>query len=93
MMHAYRFAFFPSVRVCTATTEAEQTVPVSHAPCRNLLTYTKTAVTRNKSEKVILSILDTVSHSNNRALLHEFYASTLESLREAQNEVAPSLRL
>lgn len=53
---------------------------------RNLLTYTKAAVTRNKSEKAILSILDTVSHSNNRALLHEFYDTTLDSLREAQNE-------
>jgi hypothetical protein len=51
------------------------------------LTYTKAAVTRNKSEKAILSILDTVSHSNNRALLHEFYDTTLDSLREAQNEV------
>ncbi len=53
------------------------------------MTYTKAAVTRNKSEKAILSILDTVSHSNNRALLHEFYDTTLDSLREAQNEVLP----
>jgi hypothetical protein len=70
------------VRACAHRTRCAHT-----CGCRNLLTYTKAAVTRNKSEKAILSILDTVSHSNNRALLHEFYDTTLDSLREAQNEV------
>lgn len=63
---------------------------LTHTRCsahRNLLTYTKTAVTRNKSEKAILSILDTVSHSSNHDLLQEFYDTTLDSLREVQNEV------
>lgn len=52
-----------------------------------MLVFTKSAVTRNKSEKTILSVLDTVSRSDNRALLQEFYDTTLESLRDAQNEV------
>mmetsp|Transcript_3471 Transcript_3471/g.15990 ORF Transcript_3471/g.15990 Transcript_3471/m.15990 type:complete len:133 (+) Transcript_3471:45-443(+) len=42
-----------------------------------LLTYVKTAVTRNYSEKVINYILDSVSSSSNQAFLQDFYESTL----------------
>ena len=51
-----------------------------------LLTYVKTAVTRNYSEKVINYILDSVSSSSNQAFLQDFYESTLFSLEEAKNE-------
>ena len=59
----------------TATTEGP-------ARCRRqLLDYTKSAVTRNKSEKKINSLLDYVSASPNMQLLQEFYATTLSALQ------------
>ncbi|XP_055349433.1 COP9 signalosome complex subunit 2-like [Paramacrobiotus metropolitanus] len=51
-----------------------------------LLTYTKSAVTRNYSEKSINGILDYVSTSNNMDLLQEFYQTTLEALKISKNE-------
>lgn len=53
---------------------------------RELLSYIKSAVTRNKSEKVINSMLDFVSSSNERQLLQEFYETTLNALAKAKNE-------
>jgi COP9 signalosome complex subunit 2 len=53
---------------------------------REMLTYIKSAVTRNYSEKVINSILDAVSVSSDMDLLQEFYETTLHSLEEAKNE-------
>lgn len=53
---------------------------------RQMLTYVKSAVTRNYSEKVINSILDFVSTSDNLELLAEFYETTLKALEEAKNE-------
>ncbi|TGZ63913.1 hypothetical protein CRM22_006654 [Opisthorchis felineus] len=53
---------------------------------KTLLTYIKTAVTRNYSEKSINSILDYVSTSKQMNLLQMFYATTLDALREAKNE-------
>lgn len=53
---------------------------------RELLTYIRTAVTRNYSEKSINSILDFVSSSNRTGLLQEFYETTLAALQEARNE-------
>ena len=53
---------------------------------REMLTYIKSAVTRNYSEKVINSILDAVSVSSDMDLLQEFYETTLNSLGEAKNE-------
>ena len=53
---------------------------------RELLTYIRSAVTRNKSEKVINSILDFVSASTNTDLLKEFYETTLKALEMAKNE-------
>jgi COP9 signalosome complex subunit 2 len=51
------------------------------------LTYIKTAVTRNASEKAINSILDYVSsHAQQQDLLQEFYEITLAALQEAKNE-------
>lgn len=56
---------------------------------REMLTYIKSAVTRNYSEKCINNIMDFVSGSasHNFDLLQEFYQTTLRALEEAKNEV------
>ncbi|KAK6923306.1 Proteasome component (PCI) domain [Dillenia turbinata] len=56
---------------------------------RVMLTYIKSAVTRNYSEKCINNIMDFVSGSasQNFGLLQEFYQTTLKALEEAKNEV------
>lgn len=56
---------------------------------RDMLTYIKSAVTRNYSEKCINNIMDFVSGSasQNFSLLQEFYQTTLRALEEAKNEV------
>lgn len=56
---------------------------------REMLTYIKSAVTRNYSEKCINNILDFVSNGANQnlELLQEFYQTTLKALEEAKNEV------
>ncbi|XP_030832616.1 COP9 signalosome complex subunit 2-like [Strongylocentrotus purpuratus] len=51
-----------------------------------LLTYIKSAVTRNYSEKSINSILDYISTSKNMQLLQEFYETTLMALKDAKND-------
>ncbi|CAH1399479.1 unnamed protein product [Nezara viridula] len=51
-----------------------------------LLTYIKSAVTRNHSEKSINSILDYISTSKNMDLLQNFYEATLEALKDAKND-------
>jgi len=51
-----------------------------------LLTYIKSAVTRNHSEKSINSILDYISTSKQMQLLQDFYETTLDALRDAKNE-------
>jgi len=53
---------------------------------RELLTYIKSAVTRNYSEKAINSILDYISTSNQIGLLQQFYQTTLDALKDARNE-------
>eukprot|EP00898_Chlorokybus_atmophyticus_P001668 jgi/Chlat1/2501/Chrsp175S02371 len=53
---------------------------------REMLSYIKSAVTRNYSEKCINSVLDHVSTSNNMELLQDFYNTTLQALEEAKNE-------
>mmetsp|Transcript_6044 Transcript_6044/g.12312 ORF Transcript_6044/g.12312 Transcript_6044/m.12312 type:complete len:437 (-) Transcript_6044:212-1522(-) len=53
---------------------------------REMLTYIKSAVTRNSSEKCINSILEHVSSSSNMELLQEFYETTLKALEDAKNE-------
>ncbi|XP_053212067.1 COP9 signalosome complex subunit 2 isoform X3 [Panonychus citri] len=52
---------------------------------KQLLTYIKSAVTRNYSEKSINSILDYISTSK-QELLQEFYETTLEALKDAKND-------
>lgn len=54
--------------------------------CSEMLSYTKSAVTRNRSEKKINSLLDHVSQSSDMKLLQDFYSITLASLAEANNE-------
>jgi len=56
---------------------------------REMLTYIKSSVTRNYSEKCINNIMDFVSgsSSHNFDLLQEFYETTLKALEEAKNEV------
>lgn len=53
---------------------------------RQLLSYTKSAVTRNYGEKSITAILDYISTAEQPELLQEFYAVTLDALNEAKNE-------
>ncbi|KAH8255523.1 hypothetical protein KR038_004961 [Drosophila bunnanda] len=53
---------------------------------KQLLTYIKSAVTRNHSEKSINSILDYISTSKNMGLLQNFYETTLDALRDAKND-------
>jgi hypothetical protein len=57
---------------------------------REMLTYIKSAVTRNYSEKCINNIMDFVSGSasHNFSLLQEFYQTTLRALEESKNEVS-----
>ncbi|KAL9698889.1 hypothetical protein quinque_002330 [Culex quinquefasciatus] len=52
---------------------------------KQLLTYIKSAVTRNHSEKSINSILDYISTSKNMKQLQNFYETTLEALKDAKN--------
>ena len=56
-----------------------------------LLTYTKTAVTRNYSEKSINGILDYVGGGKGCAvevdILEKFYQATRKALEDAKNEV------
>ncbi|CAK0735525.1 COP9/signalosome complex subunit Csn2 [Coccomyxa viridis] len=53
---------------------------------REMLDYTRGAVTRNASEKKINSLLDFVSTSTDMKLLQDFYGLTLDALREAKND-------
>lgn len=59
-----------------------------------LLTYTKSAVTRNYSEKSINGILDYVGGGKGGVVevdvLEKFYQATRKALEEAKNEVRPS---
>ncbi|KAJ3276790.1 hypothetical protein HDV01_002844 [Terramyces sp. JEL0728] len=52
----------------------------------NLLTYTKSAVTRNTSEKSINGILDYVSAAQDTTFMEKLYSITLDSLEESRNE-------
>lgn len=64
-----------------------------------LLTYTKSAVTRNYSEKTINGILDYVGGGKGGPVevdvLEKFYQATKDALIEAKNEVriSPSIDL
>uniref|UniRef100_A0A673YQT4 COP9 signalosome complex subunit 2 n=1 Tax=Salmo trutta TaxID=8032 RepID=A0A673YQT4_SALTR len=56
---------------------------------KQLLTYIRSAVTRNYSEKSINSILDYISTSKQVSfmdLLQEFYETTLDALKDAKND-------
>ncbi|RKP23590.1 COP9 signalosome complex subunit 2-like protein [Syncephalis pseudoplumigaleata] len=53
---------------------------------RQLLTYTKSAVTRNYGEKGVNTILDAVSSMIDLACMERFYKVTLDALLEAKNE-------
>ena len=59
---------------------------------KEMLTYIKSAVTRNYSEKVINKVLDLVSapggmeEGRQMELLHDFYETTLSALQEARND-------
>ena len=55
---------------------------------KEMLTYIRSAVTRNYSEKCINEILDFVSaaRGDQLGLLQEFYQTTLVALQEARNE-------
>lgn len=53
---------------------------------KEMLTYIRSAVTRNYSERSINAILDFVSSSNQITLLQEFYEATLRALHESRND-------
>ena len=53
---------------------------------KELLTYVNDAVTRNYSEKVLNSILDTIGTNENMMFLQDFYETTLQKLEETKNE-------
>lgn len=53
---------------------------------KELLTYTKSAVTRNYSEKSLNNILDYISNSKDMTFMETFYSTTLSNLAEAKNE-------
>ncbi|KAK9458280.1 PCI domain-containing protein [Dipodascopsis uninucleata] len=54
---------------------------------KELLTYTKSAVTRNYSEKSLNNILDYVSAgTTDMTFMEEFYSTTLNALEDAKNE-------
>ncbi|XP_058057439.1 COP9 signalosome complex subunit 2 [Anopheles bellator] len=63
-----------------------QNYPEMMSRYKQLLTYIKSAVTRNHSEKSINSILDYISTSRNMELLQNFYETTLEALKDAKND-------
>lgn len=48
--------------------------------------YTKSAVTRNYSEKSINNILDYVSTTDDMAFVEQFYKTTLDTLADTKNE-------
>eukprot|EP00730_Choanoeca_flexa_P017504 TRINITY_DN8442_c0_g1_i2.p2 TRINITY_DN8442_c0_g1~~TRINITY_DN8442_c0_g1_i2.p2 ORF type:complete len:447 (+),score=129.64 TRINITY_DN8442_c0_g1_i2:30-1370(+) len=52
----------------------------------SLLTYIRSAVTRNYSEKSLNSILDYISTAEEPNLLQRFYEATMVALKEAKNE-------
>ena len=60
-----------------------------------LLTYTKSAVTRNYSEKTINGILDYVGGGKGGPIevvvLEKFYQATKKALEEAKNDVSSTL--
>ncbi|KAK9831921.1 hypothetical protein WJX74_008615 [Apatococcus lobatus] len=56
------------------------------ASYREMLSYIKSAVTRNASEKKINSTLDFISASTDVKLLQDFYGATLNALADAKNE-------
>ncbi|ORZ01183.1 PCI domain-domain-containing protein [Syncephalastrum racemosum] len=53
---------------------------------QQLLLYTKSAVTRNYSEKSINNILDYVSSTDDMAFVEQFYQTTLDTLADTKNE-------
>ena len=57
------------------------------AKYKQFLTYIKSAVTNNYSEKGINAILDLVSASTNLDLIQQMYDITLKALVDAKNEV------
>lgn len=62
---------------------------------QELLTYTKSAVTRNYSEKTINGILDYVGGGKGGPIevdvLEKFYQATKKALEEAKNDVSISI--
>jgi len=53
---------------------------------KEMLTYIKDAVTRNRSDKSINSLLDFVATAQNLDLLLEFYGATLTAAKDVKNE-------
>lgn len=52
-----------------------------------MLTYIKSAVTRNMSDKIINNLLDFVATAQDMELLLDFYSTTLSVAKEVKNDV------
>ncbi|KAL2911996.1 COP9/signalosome complex subunit Csn2 [Polyrhizophydium stewartii] len=64
--------------------------PLTLSHYKEMLTYTRSAVTRNYSEKSINNILDFVSGSQDMVFLEDFYSITLADLEESKNDASPA---
>ncbi|GAA97468.1 uncharacterized protein L969DRAFT_604511 [Mixia osmundae IAM 14324] len=79
---------FKALKQLTKLTFRQKRFDVALAYYTQLLTYIKSAVTRNVAEKAINGILDYVSASPDidLATMQQFYEATLVSLAESKNE-------
>jgi COP9 signalosome complex subunit 2 len=77
---------FKSLKQCVKVSFKAQNYDQTLKYFSQLLLFTKTAVTRNVSEKSINSILDYVSQSQDMVFMEKFYATTLEALQEQKND-------
>ncbi|KAI6171510.1 COP9 signalosome complex subunit 2 [Aphelenchoides bicaudatus] len=77
---------FKALKQMTKITFQQEQYDAMLGHYKNLLTYIKTAVTKNYAEKSINSILDYVSTSKRPELLLQFYQITLEALATARND-------
>lgn len=54
---------------------------------KQMMTYIKSGVTRNMSDKIINNLLDHVATAQDFGLLLEFYQTTLTAAKDVKNEV------
>lgn len=77
-MQGFRTCACDTITSCAVPRAATALLTARAAPRRQMLSYVKSAVTRNQSEKKINSLLDHVAQSTDMDLLQEFYETTLK---------------